>query len=95
MMGPGDHQHQQQGYPMAADHQQQQQWQQEAQYYQQYEANQGVETPFMPPMEKAACLIGGAVLLFVSFLHMIDIPMLWEDFFKYISFWYLAAIGAV
>jgi len=57
-------------------------------------ASTGTQTPFIPPIEKGACLMGGAVLVFTSLVHLImELPELWRDSFKYLIFFYTAIMG--
>ena len=63
------------------------------QYQEQY-STPGNPT-YMSPLEKVICMGGGFMLVFVAFLHMLDIPLLFAEPFLYVAWWYMGAIGAV
>lgn len=48
-----------------------------------------------PSSEKAICFVGGCALMVASLLEIINIPLIWHDFPRYIVYWYLFAFGAL
>ena len=48
-----------------------------------------------PSSERAICFVGGVALMASCVFGILDVPLIWHDFPKYLVYWYLFALGAV